>query len=320
MFRQANPRRQLNAEETRVYAAGMAAKRRGENTPAQRLPPELFKFWRMGWNRAGRPLGTPWTCRSTDHNTKSEGVHMVRTEVATLEEALDVIAIQQRREKAAATNAKPPDWHREVHMHNMRQRSPKTSPKALRDIAIAKDTVADAEQRLVERIEGIIEVLSFSIEELSAVSAMRPHYPLVSQSNLIDVIRKLCLMIARPMPEFGVGRKPQQTATRRCVECGTELSKDEAGEYCRHCNRPPETIHIASEFRREQVRVKEEVQRLERVIRRTEKVIDGDYERHSGHPGEDSARLEISGRPQDLDNGSTPADAVGEDHSRDTEG
>ena len=122
-MRRANPGRQLTEQETRFYAMGMAAARRGETTPELRLPPGQFKFWRMGWNRVQHKITNTPVFRSHDHTTQSQGLHMIRSEVATLDEALDVIAIQQRGKKASASQSgKPVDWHRELHLHNMRMK------------------------------------------------------------------------------------------------------------------------------------------------------------------------------------------------------
>jgi hypothetical protein len=305
-MRSCNPHRQLNAEETRIYAAGMAAHRRGETKPRERLPTHLYALWQKGWRRVGHGIPTPVPRRTNNHNTLCEGIHCIHTEAETLDDALRIIEIQQRARKQSETNTgRSITWQHEARLDQGRKRQ----MKKRRELLAGAETYSDIEQRLVERVEQAIELLRFSVEEMSIVSALHTRHRGLNQHTLIDIIDKLCKTLGRPAPEFNVVRKPVDvTHTRNCVNCGAVLIGTEK-EYCLHCRPENESVRIASELRREQLRdlagMEREAKQLSAAIRGAEQAIKhGSDQGHGGHPGADSPSVEVGGREEDLDLGS----------------
>jgi hypothetical protein len=329
MTKQASPHRQLSEEEARLYAAGMAARKRGELAPSKQLSPEHYNLWRMGWNRAGRSIHGGPIFRSRSHHTAVEGVHVLRTQVETLSQAVDVIAIRQRAAKQSVTQkerAKSVPQHAKLKLavkgSEMLRRQ---HEKKRADLVVHREAVAEIEQRLVERIARCIEMLRFSVEEMSAVSAMRSSYPAISQTALIGMIERLCNMIGVQMPSFAVSRQPgQQSHTRRCINCGAVLSASEI-DYCLHCTPRDDSVRIASELQREHHRqlkgLESEAKELGRLINKTEKALKyGSHQGHGRHPNTDAADLEAGGRTEDLDGGGAASHQPGTDDPGDSQG
>lgn len=308
--------RQLNEEETRVYAAGMAARRRGENKPRERVPEHLYQFWRAGWKRAGSYLRSGPINRAINSSTHAQSPHMVRTEVETLEQAVDVLAIQQRRKKAVTTlksQLRTPRQQRSDIRIAVLGHQRRVNRAA--EVAIQQDKASEFELLQVQRIAKAIEILSFSVDEMSAMSAMQSWYPLITASSLIGVIEKLCNMIKRPLPTFDGLRKPiQHSHTRRCLNCGVELRPREI-EYCLHCTPVDDSVKISSELRREHLArlsgLKSEAKELGRLINDLERAVDHDDQRHGGHPAAATTSVEASGREEDLDSRSTAPHRTG---------
>jgi hypothetical protein len=268
--------RQLTADETRIYAAGMAARRRGETRPAELLPKHLYYLWRRGWERVGKKPNFPHG-RSINPDASVNSPHMVRTEVQTLDDALELIRIQQRNKKASATlRGRPVTWQQELHMHNIRKKSPLNNKSAL---VIYSDGMSELEARQVARVHQAIKTLSFAVEEMSAEFAtpMQRKHPALTPRPLINVIEKLCHIIQTDMPSFTVERQNGQKSQRRlCSNCGGELMRGEAG-FCFNCSPETESARVSSQLRREHYAklagMESDAKELGRLITRMEKAI-----------------------------------------------
>jgi hypothetical protein len=276
----------MTDEERRFYAAGMSARRRGENTPHERLPFEHYRLWKKGWERAHRNLKrVPNTRvdraeRAEDHHSFCQGRHMIRTEVETLDEALNVIADRQKAAKISATHKARPQIRtlkQQLNSDKQRQRLKAHHEKRRTEIAPLQEHISDFERRQVERIEKAIEMFCFSIEECSTIAAMQRYYPDIGPKSLIPIIERLCRLIRRPVPRFDVSRVPGQESKPHCMNCGAELGRNELG-YCLHCEPPDPSIKIASELRREHFRnlagMTREIKEIGNLIDDLETVID----------------------------------------------
>jgi hypothetical protein len=293
----------------------MAAARRGLNKPAGRLPPGLYVIWKMGWNRIGRRLSDGLQMRSHDNNTRTNGVHVIRTEVATLDDALKVIDKQNRSRKAAETQRERAGWRQELIGYNLFKRKSPYSKKKATDLIAHQEAVSEAEELLVAQIKRAIEVLKIAVEEVSVFAAMRPRFPGINQSKLINVIIDLCHMIGEDSPNFSVERKPGQRSQRQCKDCATLLLPSEI-EYCVGCQPINEAVREASKYRYE---IETEARLLGQVIRKVERKAN-DSEQHGGHSGEDAGGLEAARREENLGERSTSSHQSGESDLGDPEG
>jgi hypothetical protein len=272
MQARSNPGRQLNVEETRVYACGMAAARRGELQPKEQLSSEFYYLWKMGWSRVGKRVSQDRSvCRSVDPEASVNTCHMVRTEVQTLDDALKIIDRRQRQEKAAETLRSAPierTWKQELSFHNgVRNMRKKTDTNL---IAQRAERISDLEARQVAYVSEAIRILSAAVRETSSLAAMHRFYPAVNPATLIDVIGKLSRMIKQNSPLLAVERKPVEHSRRLlCVVCGGELMKGEV-EYCFSCRPENRAAKIASDLHREH---HEHLRGLESDARQLSKLI-----------------------------------------------
>jgi hypothetical protein len=324
--------RQLNEVETRIYAAGMAARRRGEVRPADCMPPESYKIWRAGWQRVGRKL-YGGNLRSADGETLVQSPHMIRTEVADFDDALMVIAREQRNARISATTKnRPSTWQEELKLANGRKKLQEKRERPETALLPHTSGVSEMERRLVERLMAATDMLTWSVNEMSNLSAIHRFFPQIGRRTLIEIIEKLCKLLNRPIPDFTIEVRPSQIMRmRRCVSCDVELRPQDE-KYCIHCTPPDERIKIVSEHRRKRTLqlkgMRSEARSLEVTIRGAEKAIEnaegdsgfgsGDPE-HSRHSGENIRGLEAGGRAKNLDRRGTPADRIGADDPGDVE-
>jgi hypothetical protein len=92
-----------------------------------------------------------------------------------------------------------------------------------------------ATQRLEETIERCIELLSFSVE-LLIESPGRINPGRINESMAILEIRRLCDLVGKPAPEFKLSPlAPKPPKKSHCINCGNELTEDDIGEWCIHC-------------------------------------------------------------------------------------
>lgn len=332
-------KRQLTEHESRIHAAGMAAARRGETHPSQQLPPKDYYIWMTGWRRVGRKVFNRLGGRSSDGNTLAQGVHIVRTEVDNLDDALKIIDAKQRAAKSKTTRkGRPPSLEQEIHLSKMRSTVDKNRKN--RDLVLADHfiSISELERRAVERVLASITMLTTSVNEMSNIAAVHQFYPKVNRLSMIKVIEKLSFLINNPMPDFTATARPAQTGRLRCFGCGAELKPGD-GQYCIHCSPPDENIKIASEARRTRTIVlkvlESEVKLLKELITSTEEAIchaeeeshsspnsadPPDVSHHIGHQEKDTPCLETGGRKENLSVGGSSSNGVGAHGTRNAEG
>jgi hypothetical protein len=316
-------RRQLNEEQTRIYAAGMNAARRGDTQPKERLSPEQYKVWCWGWRRVKRPLHTGPITRSSNHLTLVEGMHCIHTEAETLDDALKILAIRQRAKKASQVMlAKPQNWRSELGLHKGRQNSPIGKALTIEQ----SERITEFERHIVGRVVSAIGELKLGVEEMSVVSAMSGmKFPAVNPKALMDVIGTLSHLIRQDMPNFNIQRTPMQKPIPHCISCGAELSKYEL-EYCKHCDPATEHQRNAAKLLREHHArlggVRHEVNELEKLTYKIKRrVIDHDDDQgHSGHPNEITGSVETGGGKEDVVLGSEAPHQPGKGGAGDAEG
>ena len=295
-------RHQLNEEETRIYAAGMAARRRGERNPKEILRNDQYKLWRAGWNRIGRKPYTTNNMRSGDHNTLCEGMHCIHTEVKSFDDALKLLEIRQRAKAiTAARKSRPIGWKEELRSHNAR----KTSPIG-HAVAVAQtDAVSEFERHIVGRVLTAVQELGRGVEEMSAISAMYTKFSAVNPRTLMNIITSLCHLIKMDVPDFSVHRAPVHKPLPHCINCGAELAKDEL-EYCRHCDPARDHERVAAKLLREHHArlggLRREVKELDKLTYKvSRRVIDhDDSQGHGGHPSEVAGNLEAGRRKENV--------------------
>jgi hypothetical protein len=173
-----------------------------------------------------------------------------------------------------------------------------------------------AEERLVERINQAIDVISFGLAELMAAPpSIKVHrQPLVNQHQVVEYLNHLCKMIGRDIPEYAVSRRPGITQIRRCIDCGTELTPTEK-ERCLTCSddmrgHKQMVLFEARAVREEKKRERKELARtkleMQKMIKKVERRVKN--ARHSGYPSEDAAAMETGGQERDQCVGRAPAD------------
>jgi hypothetical protein len=315
--RQCNPHHKLSEEETRVYAMGMAAARRGDKGPRGQLPPGLVKVWWMGWRRVGRKLYEVRDVRSRNGEALVQSPHMVRTEVQTLEEACDLITARQNGAKAAASRA-PADWHDELHGHKLNILAPIRRKKPAELLAV-QERMSELEERAIARVEQCIEILTFSVDEMSLFSPMNWYHPAVCRTALISVIQRMCHMLKRDLPEFSVTRKPGQKSQRKCLECRALLGPDEF-DYCLDCRPANDFAKANSDYRRH---LEDETKHLTRIIGKVKKAITVKAVRHEGYGGRaslDAGDVSAREREEDFFERGPPEDGAGPGDPGDAEG
>jgi hypothetical protein len=143
---------------------------------------------------------------------------------------------------------------------------------------------AEAEQRMIERIQRAVEIMTFGIEELSQCQDVAPPnvaMPLpTSLSRLADLTISLAKAGRLPAPEFvTLNRMTTRINSRRCSNCGDHFIS-QGWSIHGNCPRCEDTKHntrlaeISAERRsREQAAkwVAEDVKRMTRIINQTEK-------------------------------------------------
>lgn len=245
-------RRQLTPEETRIYAAGMAARKRGETRPATRLPKDQYFIWLEGWKRIGRRPFTSSRVRK-HHNTLQNGMHMVRTEVDNFDDALKLIEIQQRAAKISKTlTGKPATLTQAIALSNIARKQKMAREKRKTELLPHTTAVSELEKMVIDRLEAFSDMLIQATRQISHIEPISSKYPHINRRVLIDLIDKTCKILRKPMPDFTMDqRKPLQTLSR-CQSCGVELHTKEEREskYCIHCAPPDERIKVTSQRRR----------------------------------------------------------------------
>ncbi len=229
-------RRQLNAEETRIFAAGMAAQRRGEVNPSERLPPEVYFIWKEGWRRANRKklFSSPHPSVAGSSRVK-HGAHMIRTEVDDFDQALAIIAKQQATAKVAEKNrGRKASLRQEVELANNLTKIKKNRQQKKNALSVHSTAVSEMERRMVERVMAAIDMLTWSVNEMTDLSAIHTFYPQINRLSLIKTIERLCKLINRPVPEFAVAVRPPQAMRRQCINCAAELRPQDE-KYCVLC-------------------------------------------------------------------------------------
>jgi hypothetical protein len=167
-------------------------------------------------------------------------------------------------------------------------------------------------------MNACVDVLVFGLQELMAAppptKKYRPHQPdhdgderiaNLSRTKVIDIIRALCSEIGRPMPEWGVERRPGIVTVRRCIDCGTELTAGEK-ERCPICeensfkNYKKQELEAARAERAENRDAMRTAKVMVKIISRIQKRRRGlDDARHRGHSGEDAGAVDAGGCGQD---------------------
>ena len=329
--------RQLNEEETRIFAAGMAARRRGEVRPAEQLPPKAYGIWKQGWKRVGRTI---YNGHSHKGSSRVEhGVHMIRTEVDDFDHALDIIAKQQTTHKAAESQRdRPTGWRQEARLANQRMKQREGRQKHKTALVSHAGSVSEMEMLLVERLVATINMLTWSVNEMSNLSVIHRFFPQINRIALIGIIEKLCKLLNRPMPDFSLGLvKPTPAIVRRCMGCDAELRKKDEW-YCVNCLPPDQGIKAVSDRRRKyDIEIKslsseakslgDAIHGAEKAIKDAEKHLDDHGEEcESGgadngrHPGKNTRGVEKGRRAKNLDRRRPPTDRPSEDGPGNTEG
>jgi hypothetical protein len=204
---------------------------------------------------------------------------MVRTEVATLDDALKLIESRNKRAKGAKTQSiKPTTWQDELKLHGMRKKQNENKSKSM-DLVVGQESISAFEARQVEYICQAIAVLKRSVEEMSGLAAVRSYYPAVNRTAVADIITKLCHLIKQDPPAFTPQHLPRPATTKRerwCQKCGTVLPPREKGQFCFICTPVVEDIKAASNQKREQAALDNNIKAVSRLINQVKRAIDHD--------------------------------------------
>ena len=172
----------------------------------------------------------------------------------------------------------------------------------------------DAEEQLLETISKCADVITFQLQHLMASPPplSNSYRTEVCQKDVIELLRRMCMISKREMPEYGVSRRPGISTIRRCVECGTELTAGEQQRCC-HCEENilalynaqlPEEQRIEKENLKDTARTVKAMQTmLFRIKRKKEK----DHARYSRYQSKNASALEIGGPEQNKRLGGPPS-------------
>jgi hypothetical protein len=149
---------------------------------------------------------------------------------------------------------------------------------------------AAAEQRMMERIQRAVDIMTFGIEELCQCQDTRksnsPGLP-ISLGRLVELTQSLAKAGHLPMPEFvGLNRMATRINSRVCMNCGgyfiSQGGRPMSGGFlnysscprCEEIKQDTKLAEISAERRsREQAMkwVTEDVKRMTRILNETEK-------------------------------------------------
>jgi hypothetical protein len=162
----------------------------------------------------------------------------------------------------------------------------------------------EAEKRLILRVNQCIDVLIFGVQEVATTPLAKPHSTsAINQKTVIDLIEKMCKIVARQAPEWGIYRRPGIAMVRRCIDCGTELAATEK-ERCPMCQDnsldryKQRLLEKARDDRLAKRDLERQVKSLQRMLRRIEQRAEKNAG-HSGHQSEDASVMEAGGSEQD---------------------
>jgi hypothetical protein len=179
--------------------------------------------------------------------------------------------------------------------------------------AVEPDLRAEAEERLIERINQCIDIMIFSVEDLMMAppSPLASRMPTVNQQQVIDLINTMSRIIARDYHHWGVYRRPGIAQVRRCVECGTELVASEK-DRCAGCADSYDTYKhaVLEEAKIERLAKREKertIKTMQIILGRMQKRLERQHAKHRRHQGEDAGAMDASGRGQDLGVGGAAA-------------
>jgi hypothetical protein len=182
---------------------------------------------------------------------------------------------------------------------------------------VEPDLRAEAEERLIERINQCIDIMIFSVEDLMMAppSPLVSRMPTVNQQQVIDLIDTMSRIVARDYHHWGVYRRPGIVHVRRCVECGTELVASEK-DRCAGCADNYDTYKhaVLEEAKIERLAKREKertIKTMQIILGRMQKRLERHHAKHRRHQGEDAGAMDATGRGQDLGVGSATAHRTG---------